>query len=396
MEIDFPLESPDYVVDPHKTWKLLRENDPIHWVDKYNFWVVTKYDDLAEMAKLTTEFSSKIGPSGGIQETDYLPMIQDDPPDHTRLRSLVSRTFSPRRIETLETDIQAISDALVSQIHDVASSGDEFDFYQLYASPLPVKVIALLLGVPEEFHERLRVWAEATGIGSGEQYTPDQQITAMKEIGECLEEVIEQRRANPQDDLISAMAQVADEDGEKLRADELLGFCKLFWIAGNETTTNLLSNGAVLLQNRRDLIDRILSDPACLPSFVEEVLRFDSPVNGLFRSATTDVEYKGKKIKKGDALWLLFASGNHDEEHFERPDEFIIDRHKNDHMAFGRGIHFCAGAALARLEGKIGFYALAKLMKTGDVYPDRGRRIPTPVLRGWVSMPMKLHGTSGD
>ena len=397
MPLDIPLLSPDYATDPRPFWAQLRREAPVLKSQQFGFWVVSRYEDVRSVLTRPEDFSSQIGPAGGMTPAsddaarsgmDFLPMIQHDAPDHTRLRSILSRAFSPRRIAGMETRIREIGASLVEEIRRKAASGEALDFYDDYASPLPVIVVAEILGIPASARESLGFWADATGVGSGERYSTDLRTRAFEQIDDCLRQIVAQREREPQDDLISALVASARE-GEQLRPEELIGFCKLLWIAGNETTTNLISNGAVLLQERPELLARLRDAPDKIPDFVEELLRFESPVNGLFRRATRSVELHGEKIGAGDAVWMLFASGNRDAGHFPQPDEFVLERDPNDHLALGFGPHFCLGASLARLEARVGFEVLTELLPKFRLEPERGKRLPTPILRGWLSLPMR-------
>ncbi len=389
----FPMLDPNYIQNPAPYWQQLRENAPLYWSKEFNFWVVTKYEDVESFVKRPDDFSSSSGPGGGLRGEDgstaedsvgFLPMIQNDPPEHTRLKSLLAKSFTSRRISDLEPRIRLVAEELVGKLDDKCDRGESLDLYKDFASPLPVTVIAELLGVPIEYYERLKFWNEALGIGSGDGYTEKQRINATKDMTNALNEIIEQKRADPQDDLISSLAQTADEDGEKLRPSELVGFCKLLWIAGNETTTNLISNASLVLQEQPLILEKLRSDKTLIPNFVEEALRYEGPVNGLFRRVTRDMEYKGVELKENDMCWLMFASANRDEEHFSNPEEFIVERSPNDHLALGKGVHFCMGAALARLEAKVAFEYLVDVLPNFELKPKEGLRIPVPVLRGWV------------
>ena len=262
------------------------------------------------------------------------------------------------------------------------------DLYKDFASPLPVAVIAKLLGIPLDYYDRLKFWNEALGIGAGESYTEKQRFNATTEMNDTLYEIIEEKRFNPADDLISSLVELADEDGGQLKPNELLGFSKLLWIAGNETTTNLITNAAVVLQEQPEIIEKLQNDKTLVPKFVEEALRYVGPVNGLFRRVTRDLEYKGKKFKKNDNVWIMFASANRDERHFESPESFILERSPNDHLSLGKGVHFCMGAALARLEAQIAFECLVDVLPSFQLKPEEGLHIPVPVLRGWLKLPM--------
>lgn len=400
--MDIPLLDPAYVSDPRPFWRALRDEAPVLRSEAFGFWVVSRYDDVLAVARNHEDYSSAIGPGGGLAEdvhdskdagagVGFLPMIQHDPPDHGRLRSVLSRAFSPRRVASMEARIGELAQDLADGVRRRHADGDDVDLYRDFASPLPVIVVAEILGVPEPDRERLSFWAGATGVGSGGQYAMDVRARAVTEIDTCLSELIAERRRSPAEDLVSALVQIADDDGEKVRDDELLGFCKLLWIAGNETTTNLITNTAVLLDGRPDLREAC-SDPAVLPGFVEEALRCETPVSGLFRRAARDVELAGEKIGKGDPVWILFGSANRDPRHFADADRFDPKRKPNDHLALGFGIHFCLGASLARLEARLAFAALAPLLAEFELEPEAGERIPTPILRGWLKLPMHRRG----
>lgn len=392
-----PMMSPDYIDYPEKYWQKLRESDPLYWSKEFNFWVVTRYEDVENFLKRPEDFSSSSGPGGGLRGSDdktaedvvgFLPMIQNDPPEHTRLRSIFAKSFTSRRIARLETQVREIADQLISELQANSSKGVGVDLYKDFASPLPVAVIAKLLGIPLEYYERLQFWNDALGIGAGGSYTETQRINATTDMNETLSEIINTKRSNPEDDLISSLVRLADDEGDQLKSNELLGFCKLLWIAGNETTTNLITNASVVLQDQPELIDKLQNNKELIPQFVEEALRYVGPVNGLFRRVTRNLEYKGKKFKENDNVWIMFASANRDEKHFESPDNFIIERHPNDHLALGKGVHFCMGAALARLEAQIAFEYLVDVLPRFQLKPEEGVRIPVPVLRGWLKLPM--------
>jgi len=392
----FPMLDPNYIDNPEPYWQQLREEAPLYWSEEFNFWVVTRYEDVDNFAKRPEDFSSSSGPGGGLRMDDasaedvvgFLPMIQNDPPEHTRLRSIFARSFTSRRITQLESEISGIADQLISDLQNKSSEGRELDLYKDFASPLPVAVIAKLLGIPLEYYERLKFWNEALGVGVGGSYTEKQRFNATTEMNDTLSEIIEEKRLNPAGDLISSLVKLADEDGEQLKPNELLGFCKLLWIAGNETTTNLITNAAVVLQEQPEILEKLKNNKALIPQFVEEALRYVGPVNGLFRRVTRDIEYKGKKFRENDNVWIMFASANRDERHFESPESFIIERSPNDHLSLGKGVHFCMGAALARLEAQIAFEHLVDVLPGFELKPEEGLRIPVPVLRGWIKLPM--------
>lgn len=354
------------------------------------------------MLKDPYTYSSAAGPGGGLaagedgeRSTDnggmgFLPMIQHDPPEHSRVRSLFAKAFTPKRITEMEPAIVEIAKNLMDELHQKVRNGEALDLVDDFASPLPVYVIAQMMGIPLEERHRLRMWSDSLAIGAGEGYSIKQQLGSRKEMTAGLSEIISAARQNPQaNTLISAMLD-ASEEGESLRTDEILGLSKLLWLAGNETTTNLISNGVVFLLNNPDVLADLRKDKTLIPDFVEEMLRYDGPVMGLFRTATSDVEFRGKRIKKGSTLWLLFSSGNLDADAYKAPEVFNLRRRNKDHLALGKGIHFCMGSALARLEAKVAFEWLIDLLPHMKLDFEKGKRIPIPILSGWVKLPMSI------
>jgi hypothetical protein len=252
-----------------------------------------------------------------------------------------------------------------------------------------VSVIAEILGIPKEMHDRLRMWNATSSVTGAAGAKLDDMPAVMREMAGTLAELIEERRLDRRDDLFSALIDASESDESPLSPDELVGLCQLLWAAGNETTTNLLSNAAVALQARTDLLETVRDEPDRIPLMVNELLRLESPVNGLARVATEDVELRGRKIRAGDVVMVMFAAANRDPLHFERPEVFDLDRKPNDHVAFGHGIHFCLGSHLARLEARIGLEELAGLLPDVRLCLDAGVRIPTGILRGWLSLPLE-------
>lgn len=402
MSKEFPFLSAEYAAQPQPYWKKLRETDPVHYAQEYGFWVISKHGDILEMLKDPHTFSSAAGPGGGLGASKdgspdndnggmgFLPMIQNDPPEHTRVRSLFAKAFTPKRIAEMEPAVVDIAKNLIGEIHQKIRNGEALDLVEDFASPLPVCVIAQMMGIPLSERHRLRMWSDSLAIGAGEGYSIQQQLGSRKEMTETLSDIIAQARENPQENtLISAMLD-ASEEGENLRTDEILGLSKLLWLAGNETTTNLISNGTVFLLNHANVLEDLRQDKTLIPEFVEEMLRYDGPVMGLFRTATKDVEFRGKAIKKGDTLWLLFSSGNLDSHAYDAPETFDLHRRNRDHLALGKGIHFCMGSALARLEARVAFEALVDLIPHMKLDFENGKRIPVPILSGWVKLPMSI------
>jgi len=396
-----PFLSADYASNPKPYWETLRETDPVYYAKEYGFWAITKHADILKILKDPLTFSSSVGPAGGmIKDNDnshsdnggvgFLPLLQNDPPEHTRIRAIFAKAFTPKRISEMEPSLEAIANDLLSEIKKKISNHKPIDLVDDFASPLPVLAIAKMMGIPLEERHRLRMWSDSMAIGTGEGYTLKQKALNKDDMTKGLKEIIEEARKHPKEDtLISAMLQ-ASEDNQILMEDEILGLCKLLWLAGNETTTNLISNGAVLLLNRPDLLKELRKNKSLIPEFIEELFRYEAPVMGLFRTATKDVEFNGHHIHQGDSLWLLFSSGNLDEDHYPEPNQFDLHRKNKDHLALGKGIHFCMGSALARLEARIAFEKLVDLLPYATLDFEKGKRIPVPVLNGWLKLPITI------
>ena len=392
MEELLPFNEPDYVANPYPYWERLRNDAPAYWSNQYRFWTITRYDDVVAMLHDPARFSSEGGPAGNSEATNMprLPLIQDDPPHHDRLRRILSKAFTPRTTAEREARIREIATGLIDELQAGLAAGEKIDLVKAFSGPFPVSVIAEILGIPPELRDRLRLWRASSSVTGAAELGDAHPPTVMREMHGTLAELIESRRKERRDDLFSALIDASESDESPLQPEELVGLCQLLWTAGNETTTNLLSNAALLMQERVDLIERVRSEPARIPAIVEEMLRLQSPINCLARRATQDVELCGEKIRQGDVIMVMFASANRDPRHFERPDEFDPDRSPNDHVALSHGIHFCLGSHLARLEARVGLEALAELLPSVKLCPDAGARIPVGILRGWLHLPVEL------
>jgi cytochrome P450 len=282
-------------------------------------------------------------------------MIGVDPPDHGRLRRLVNRGFTPRRIAALEPRLREIARECV----DALAGRGEMDLQRDLAIPFPVTVIAQLLGVETERAEQFKHWSDALAVGLGgmsQKWTLEDVRRAFDEMADYIDRTMAERRAQPRDDLITVLVQA--EEGDVLSTSEVMTFVTLLLVAGNETTTNLIGNAMRTLLRHPDQLDAVAREPARIPPMIEEVLRYESPLQGLARTAVRDVEVAGTKLPAGAWVMLLFAAANRDELHFEDPERFDVDRNPQAHLGFGHGVHFCLGASLARLEARIAFEAL--------------------------------------
>ena len=286
-------------------------------------------------------------------------MLDTDPPDHERLRALVSKAFTPRLIERMRPRVRAIADELLDAVQDKG----EMDLIDDYAFPLPITVIAELLGVSAEDRNKFREWSNAAVSGdTTQEYVERILLPHMQAFTGYLREMFDEKRRNPRDDLISALVQ-AEEAGDKLGEDELLGMVFLLLIAGHETTVNLIGNGVLALLTHPDQLRRLREDPALIKPAIEELLRYDGPVEtSTERFAREDVQIGDIIVQRGEMVLVVLASADHDPERFEDPDDLDITRADNKHLAFGKGIHFCLGAPLARMEGQIAINTLLRRM----------------------------------
>ncbi len=347
---------------PHAEWTQMRKEAPIYWFDRSpgeEFWAITKHEDIVYIGKRPDLFISdptlvvQITPMSERDDNFPKSLIQFDRPKHGPQRKLISKGFTPRALRRFHADIERIAKGVVD---DLFAEGDEgeCDFVEKISAPLPIAVIGWLLGVPEADWPKLYHWTNRI-LGSSDPEFRDKATvmetvrTAQAELMEYFSHLVAERRRDPQDDLVSLFAN-AEVDGQKLSELETLLWCNLIVAAGNETTRNATSGGMLALIEEQDQLRKLQSDPSLLGSGVEEILRWTSPIIQFARTATEDVELRGQKIAKGDLVALFYPSANRDEEIFEDPFAFRVDRTPNRHIAFGMGEHFCAGAHVARLE----------------------------------------------
>jgi cytochrome P450 len=376
--------------NPFPYYSELRREDPVHRMEPMGFWAVTRYQDVQHVLKSPQFFSSEgmAGPQG-LQGGVIRSIITMDPPDHGPFRTLVSRAFTPRMISALEPRIREITHHLMSGI----GHKTEFDAINGLALPLPIRVIAEMLGVEPQRYNDFKRWSDIlVGQLMPQGASPEQVAYAEAETAafqQYFRWAIEERRRHPGDDLISALVQ-AEEQHQHLTVDEVFSFAGLLLVAGNETTTNLLGNMLLALLEHPDQLRLLLDDPSLIPAAIEETLRYDSPVQMLFRIAREDLELGGKQIAKGSLIWPVLGSANRDETRFPDPDRFDITRDTNGHVAFGHGIHFCIGAPLARLETRIAIEELLPHL-AGMRAPERPLEyIDAFFLRGLKRLPLTM------
>ena len=378
--------------DPYPEYATLRERSPVHRSRLMNAWVFSRYADVDAILRDHRRFASdprkrtlSRRQQGTLPDPGDYTMLFLDPPDHTRLRALVNKAFTRRAVNALEPHIRSLMNSLLD---DVDPSG--FDLMEAVAVPLPVIVIAQMLGVPPEDRARFRTWSNRRARLLEPTITPRERTVAA-EAGEALDEyfvpIIKARRAEPEGDIVSALAQ-AEEEGEVLTEREMLNMLRLLLVAGNETTTNLIGNGMLALLRYPEELERLRADPSRIPAAVEELLRFDSPVQTDFRGALEDCEVSGVPVRRGDNLVLLIGSANRDPAVFADPDRLDVGRSEGSHVSFGRGVHHCIGAPLARLEGRIVLEVLLERFASMRLLDEHPRYRGGVVLRGLESLPV--------
>ena len=391
--MEFNPYDPALHQDPYPVYRRLREEFPAHHNPRLGFWTFSRYADVFDALQAPDLFISGKGVMVGLpagddgKATAAVPLlITTDRPRHTQLRALVSRAFTPRRVARLEPRIRAITCSLLDNL----KGRPEFDLVREFSAPLPTIVIAELLGVPPADQEWFK--EKSTEVAQFDPTRLDRSRSAEAmgpalELARYLAEVLAQRRREPCDDLLSALL-AAEIDGQHLREPELIGFAFLLLVAGNETTTNLISNAAIQLDRHRDQRRLLVEDPARISRAVEEFLRYDSPVQGLGRTTTAPVTLHGTTIPEGGKVLLLFGSANRDEQKFPRPESFDVLRDPNPHLAFGFGAHFCLGANLARLEARVAFEELLGRLPDYRMTESRVQRVCSGPIRGALRLPV--------
>lgn len=365
--MSFDLFSPDFKKNPFPTFAGMRESAPIYGAESAQgtTWYVTRHEDVMAVLHDNETFVKD------FENTRDLPkpkgsslsalinenMLFSDPPDHTRLRSLVGMAFTPKRIEGLREDVEWIAESLIERVYDKG----EMDLIADFALPLPTEVIGVLLGVSRDEIYQLTHLANAITSPSGKRLKNSERKRSMRELVERLAQIFDDRRRTADDGLISALVNL-ESSGDRLSEAELSSMVALLIVTGYETTVNLIGNGALVLLQRPSAMAQLRENPKLMVSAVEELLRFEGPVEtSTTRWVRRDCVWRGVAMKRGDVMRVSLASANRDASVWERPDELVLDRTPNKHLAFGHGIHYCLGAPLARLEGEIAFRALLNL-----------------------------------
>ncbi len=377
-------------LDPFPIYKEMRENSPVFF-DPDNFtWNIFCFDDVQRALSDYSVFSSQYMQNRNLSTSQPFAasMISTDPPRHRQLRSLVTQAFTPKAVEQLAPRIQSI----VAEYLDKLLDTDRMEIVADLAYPLPVTVIAEMMGIPVEDREKFKHWSDrivtfADTFEQGGEFTWDN--TVMEMVAYFME-MIQQRKLQPQADLISGLLQ-ANIGGEYLELPELLGFCVLLLVAGNETTTNLIANAMWTFSEHPEAWQQLRLKPELLTTAIEEVLRFRSPVQSMFRNTRQDVDISGIRIPKNNMISVWIGSANRDANQFSSPDTFDIERTPNRHLAFGNGIHYCLGAPLARLEAKIALGALLERIPAFELEPGANlERLPSLIVYGPKSVPIQI------
>ncbi|HEX8698475.1 MAG TPA: cytochrome P450 [Myxococcaceae bacterium] len=376
----YGLLSPERMQNPYPFYSRLLREAPVHFSEPWGAWVVTRHADVnagfrdMRLSSVRTGMYSQGMPEEIIRKLEPMArnmaswLLFHDAPSHTRLRSLINKAFTPRMVELLRPRIQA----LVAELLDAVKGKAQMEIISELANPLPVIVIGEMLGLPREDRYRLKQWSDklAALIGTGKPTLAEVEgaLGAIIEFEDYFRPLLAQRRIQPGNDLLSALAQ-AEEQGNLLSEQEVLSTCTLVLFAGHETTTNLIGNGLLALLRHPDQWELLRNSPELLPDAVEELLRYDSPVQFTNRMAGVDLEFAGHRFRKGDRVMLMIAAANRDPAQFQEPDRLDVRRKELRHQSLGMGPHYCVGAALARVEAQEAFAALMRRFPQLKVAP---------------------------
>jgi cytochrome P450 len=397
--VEFDPYSEDFFNSPFETYRRMRDEAPVYFNAKYDFYALTRYEDVAPAYKDFATYSSAKGITLDMMKASKLKMpggkliIMMDPPEHERFRKLVNRVFTPRAVASLETMVHEKINEVVAQL-DPSSFDAVADFSALF----PVEVITTMLGVPADDRQELRRWMDKGLEREPGSMTPSKEgIDAMMQSGAYYYQLIQRRRAEPQDDMISRLIETEIvEDGEVRKLDdiEIAGFASLLGGAGAETVTKLVGNAAVVFAENPDQWRKLQQDRSKIPAAFEELLRFEGPSQYNVRSAMRDVEVHGTTIPAGSTVVLINGSALRDERMFPDPDRFDIDRERmvGYNIGFGYGVHSCLGAALARMEGRIAIEALLDLVPRYEIDRAGLRRVHMTNVFGWSNVPVRAIG----
>ena len=394
------LDSADWNAEIWPRLRWLQEHDPVHWSERDEIFVLTRYDDVVEVSKDQDLFTSAHGVRPGTPAK--IGLIDEGEPRHGMIRGMINKGFTPRMVKKLEGTFREITREAIDR---VAKRG-ECDFVESISVPLPLLLIAEMLGIRKQDRERFHHWSDAMIAGDGNFDKPEIMAAAglaFVEYSTYLRDLIEDRRSRPQDDLLSILVHAKDEgllgrfeqnrnvddasgvDHSGLATDELIMLCTILLVAGNETTRNGISGGMQLLIEHPDVRQRLVGDPSRIPAAVEEMLRLVSPVHSFSRTATRDTELRGTKIREGERVLMVYPTANRDRRVFADPDLFDIER-EPAHLAFGIGSHFCMGANLARMEMRVAFEEILRRIPDMRYTAGGPVLIPSALVRSCAEM----------
>jgi cytochrome P450 len=393
----FDPYSNDYFDMPFETYRRMRDEAPVYYSEKYGFWALTRYEDVSAAVKDYETFSSAKGVTleiakaaleGGTDSPMGKIIISLDPPEHERMRKLVNRVFTPRAVTKLESTVRETIDKFVSQLDPTS-----FDAVADFAALFPVEIITAMLGVPAEDRQQLRLWLDK-GLERDGGDISDEGMDAILKSAAYYYELIQQRRAEPQDDMISGLIEAEIiEDGEARRLDdiEITGFCTMLGGAGAETVTKLVGNAVVVFADNPDQWQSLRENRDKIPAAFEELLRYEGPSQYQIRTTTRDVTLHGTTIPANQVVMLINGAASRDERFFPDADRFDIDRERKVgyNLNFGYGIHSCLGAALARMEGRMALETLLDLIPRYDIDRSGLRRVHMTNVLGWCNVPVR-------
>jgi cytochrome P450 len=402
---DDAILSPEAVADPYSYFARLRQTDPVSWNTRYRSWVLTRHDDNAAALKDPRFSSDRITPVIARERRRERPdldlletfellngwLVFRDPPEHTRMRRLVHKAFSPKMIAAMRGEVVRITDELLDAAEGEAGAGNRIDLLQSVAYPLPAIVIAGMLGVPAEDRDRFKAWSDDISAlvfgGLEDEGRHERARVGMGELVRYITDLVEQVRREPREDLATALVRARDVD-EALSEEEVVATCVNLLFGGHETTTNLIANGVLALLQHPEQAQLLREDPSLAPRAVEELLRYDGPAKAVVRVAGEDIEMRGRQIAVGDRVFLLPSAANRDPEVFERPDTVDITRTENPHLGFGMGIHYCLGASLARLEGAVSISRILERFPDLRLADEELSWNPVLLTRGLTALPV--------
>lgn len=403
----FDLSDPAVNSDPFSAFARLREEDPIHWSPTMKAWIITRYEDVKRIALNNSEISAerltpffRSMPEARQNRVENLIhylnhwMVFRDPPAHTRLRRLFNKAFTGRAVEALRPNIEETVSLLFDRMEKKALAGEPVDWIEDFAYRLPATVMMDLLGVPRDDLNDVKEWSDDIALFIGtSRATANKYLRAeagAKAMAAYFRALVDERSAEPRDDMVSQLVLTRDEQ-EALSADEVIATCILLLFAGHETTTNLIGNGFYYSMKFGDEWERVKAKPDLIESAIEEWLRYDGPSGAIARVIATDMDFGRRTLKEGQRVFAFLNSANRDPEAFVGPDTFDLGRTPNPHLTFGRGIHFCLGAPLARLEGQIALRQLIERFPNVRLADAKTEWHDSLILRGIKSIPVKLH-----